>query len=48
MCETKLKLQVVLIVLCLTFKGFLAVDDCKHILSCVFLVYYEMFPFIGY
>ncbi|XP_026725331.1 uncharacterized protein LOC113492180 isoform X2 [Trichoplusia ni] len=27
MCETKLKLQVVLIVLCLTFKGFLAVDD---------------------
>ncbi|KAJ8730321.1 hypothetical protein PYW07_017359 [Mythimna separata] len=27
MCETKLKLQVVLIVLCVAFEGLLAVDD---------------------
>lgn len=38
MCETKLKLQVVLIVLCMAIKGLQAVDDCKHMI--IYYYYY--------
>lgn len=33
MCETRLKLQVVLIVLCMAFKGLQAVDDCEYAMN---------------